>query len=237
MMRTLCVDIGGSGTKVIVVDENGKPLSERARVETPRPATPESIINAIAELSKSQGRFERVSVGFPGVVKDGVIHTAQNLDASWIGFNIHDGIGKALRKPVRAANDADVQGMAVISGRGLELVITLGTGLGSALFVQGNLAPNLELAHHPFQKNRTYEERLGDHALQKVGAKKWNRRVQEMLVQLEALFNYDHLYLGGGNAKKLEGPFRENVSVVSNIAGLLGGAWLWRSEDPPPPLR
>lgn len=230
-VRTLAVDIGGTGIKVIVLDGNGGPVTERVRTETPRPATPEAILKVIAEIAARQGEFDRVSVGFPGVVRNGVTETAPNLHKKWMGFDLAKTLSKKLGKPVRVCNDADVQGFGAITGSGVEVVVTLGTGLGSALFVNGRLVPNLELAHHPYRRGKTYEEMLGIKALDKVGKKKWNRRLQRAIRQFEKLFNYDTLYLGGGNAKKIGFKLPPNVKAVENIAGLLGGIALWRDRN------
>jgi polyphosphate glucokinase len=229
-VRTLAVDIGGTGVKAIVLDETGKPLTERARIATPRPATPKAVLRVIAELAKTQGEFQRVSVGFPGVVRNGVPETAHNLDGKWRGFPLAERLAATLGKPIRVANDADVQGFAAITGKGVELVITLGTGLGSALFVDGTLVPNLEAAHYPFRRGSTYEERLGNAALEKAGKKRWNKRVRRAIKALDQLFNYDRLFIGGGNAKKITGSLPENVTVMGNLAGLLGGIALWREQ-------
>lgn len=226
--KTLAVDIGGSGVKVMVLDEAGKALTERARVETPQPAKPKPVIEAIVQLAKSQGAFDRVSVGFPGVVHQGITYTAVNLDKEWIGVNLQNILEKGLSRPVRVANDADIQGFGVIKGHGVELVLTLGTGVGSGLFVDGKLVPNLELAHHIFRKGKTYEENLGNAALQSVGKQRWNKRLKKAIEHIDKIFNYDHLYLGGGNAKKIEMELPKNAAIVSNVAGLLGGIALWR---------
>jgi polyphosphate glucokinase len=228
--RTLAVDIGGTGVKAIVLDEAGKPLTERTRIPTPRPATPKALLGVVSQLAKEQGDFDRVSVGFPGVVRNGVTETAHNLDGKWRGYPLAERLSGLLGKPARVANDADVQGFGAISGRGVELVITLGTGLGSALFVDGILVPNLEAAHYPFRRGSTYEERLGNAALQKAGKTKWNKRVRRAIKALNQLFNYDRLFIGGGNAKKISGSLPENVMVVGNVAGLLGGIALWREQ-------
>lgn len=226
-LKTLAVDIGGSGTKVIVLDEAGEALTERARVETPKPATPEAVMEAIAQLTTSQGEFDRVSVGFPGVVRNGVIGSAVNLDKSWVDFDLAGGLSKTLQKPVLVANDADVQGLGAIKGQGVELVITLGTGFGSALFVNGKLVPNLEMGHHRFRKGDTYEEQLGRAALEDVGKKQWNNRLEKAIASLRHLFNFDHLYIGGGETKKINFDLPDDVSIVPNIMGLLGGIKLW----------
>ena len=231
-VRTLAVDIGGTGIKAIVLDEAGSPLTERQRIPTPQPATPEAVVKVIQKLGKSQGAFDRVSVGFPGVIRCGVVSTAPNLDPSWGGFGLTDTLSKRLGKPVRSANDADVQGFGAIQGKGVELVVTLGTGFGSALFVDGCLVPNLEIAHHPFRSQKTYEGELGMAALGKIGKKKWNQRLAKAFQSLEALFNYDVLYIGGGNAKKLSIPLASNQKVIPNIAGLLGGIAFWNMDNP-----
>lgn len=230
-MNTLCIDIGGTGLKALVVGEDGKAHTERARVETPQPATPKAVIAEIIKLAQAQGQFDRVSVGFPGVVRKGITLTAHNLEPHWVGFDLANTLSKVLGKPVRVCNDADVQGYAVIRHRGVELVITLGTGMGAAQFIDGILMPNLELAHHPYRKGKTYEERLGKKALEKVGKKKWNKELRRAIEVMDRVFNYDCLYLGGGNAKKIKGKLPANVKIVSNIAGLTGGIYLWRAPE------
>ncbi len=227
-VRTLAIDVGGTGIKALVLSATGKPLTKRSRVKTPRPATPNAVMKTIVELAQAQGKFDRVSVGFPGVVRRGVTVTAPNLDGNWRNFKLAEALTKKLDKPVRVANDADVQGFGAIAGHGVELVVTLGTGFGSGLFVDGKLVPNLEIAHHPFQKGRTYEELLGDKARKKIGKKKWNKRLVRAIQTLDRTFNYDRLYLGGGNAERVIVKLPRNVKIVSNVAGLLGGIALWR---------
>jgi polyphosphate glucokinase len=226
-LRTLAIDIGGTGVKTMVLDDQGKPVSMRRRVRTPRPPIPQAVLKVIKEMAKKQGAFDRVSAGFPGVVRDGVTETAFNLHPKWVGFPLAKELSKMLGKPARVANDADVQGFGCIAGKGVELVITLGTGLGSALFVDGKLVPNLELAHHPFGKGKTYEEVLGKAAFHKAGKKKWNKRLDKAMRRLRALFNFDRLYLGGGNAKKVELKLPPWAKIVPNVAGLWGGIALW----------
>ncbi|MEA5576431.1 ROK family protein [Anabaena sp. UHCC 0451] len=227
-VRTLSIDIGGSGVKAIVLDITGKPLTERGRLETPHPATPEVVINAINVLATSQGEYHRVSVGFPGVVRCGVTETAANLDDNWIGFDLATALSEMLHKPVKIINDADMQGLGAIAGKGVELVITLGTGFGSALFVDGKLVPNMEMGHHQFRQGKTYEEQLGRAALEKIGQKKWNKRLQKAIASLQSLFNYDCLYLGGGEAVRVNMNLPLNVKLIPNITGLLGGIALWQ---------
>ena len=220
-LRTLAVDIGGSGIKVMVLDVEGNPLSDRQRLKTPHPATPPQVIDTILTLVKEQ-EYDRVSVGFPGVVQSGVIKTAVNLHDDWLQYDLATSLSQLLSKPVKVANDADIQGLGAISGNGIELVITLGTGFGSALFVEGKLVPNLEMGHHPFRKRETYEQQLGRAALEKHGGKKWNLR-------LEDLFNYNTLYIGGGETKQIKFALPAKIKIIPNVIGLLGGIKLWTS--------
>jgi polyphosphate glucokinase len=229
--RTLCIDIGGTGTKGIVYDPSGAPLSERVRLETPRPATPAAVLATIEQVVSKLGEFDRVGVGFPGVVIDDTTRTAPNLDEGWAGFRLGDALAARFGKPVKVANDADVQGLAVIQGKGVEMVLTLGTGLGSGLYVDGHLVENLELAHHPFGKHRgeSYEDRVDDATRKEIGTKRWNKRVLEVLEQIQPIFNPRRIFLGGGNAKRLiKDSLPENVTVVDNVAGLLGCVKLFR---------
>lgn len=224
----MCIDIGGSGLKAMLIDASGKPVSERERVLTPAVPTPKAVMKALNDLRKPFPNFDRVSVGFPGVVKKGVTYTAANLHPAWFGFPFESELAKMLKRPVRLANDAAVQGYGAIKGDGVELAITLGTGLGSSLFTNGRLCPGLELGHHPWKKDREYEDYLGRRGIDKYGKKRWNLLLQEAIEQTAKLFNWDHLYLGGGNTKKINFKPGKNVEIVSNEAGLLGGVALWR---------
>lgn len=218
-IKTLVVDIGGTGIKALVVNEVGEAMGERVRLPTPKRKTPPSVLKTIRRLAKLAGRFHRVSVGFPGTIRNGVILDAANLAPAWKHFNLIAALGKVLRKkPVRAANDADVQGYGAISGKGVELVLTLGTGVGSSLFVDGRLVPNLEVG-----KNR-----LRGSEFERLGKKLWNNRLVKVVSKLDKMFHYDRLYIGGGNAVQVDiGQLPGNVTIVSNLNGLLGGIALW----------
>lgn len=228
-MNTLCIDVGGSGIKAITLDGRGKVVHDRVRIETPQPATPQACLAVMEELAAGQGTFGRVSVGFPGVVVEGVTRSAPNLHPTWAGFPLAAELERRLGKPVRAANDAGVQGLGVIEGKGVEAVITLGTGMGFGLYVDGRYVPNIELAHHPFRNRKTYEDRVGNAALEQVGKRRWRARVAQVIAQLEPFLNYRRLYVGGGNSRLLDpATLPDNVVVVDNVAGLLGGLRLWR---------
>jgi polyphosphate glucokinase len=227
--RTLAIDVGGSGLKASVLDEAGRLLTERVRVDTPVGSPPRGIVDVLARLVAPLGAYDRVSVGFPGVVRMGRVLTAPNLDnKGWKGFDLAGALSRALGKPVRVANDADVQGLAVIAGKGVEVVVTLGTGFGTGLYLDGRLAPHLELSHHPFRKGETYDEQLGNAARKRVGTRKWNRRVQKAIRNIRALTSFDHLYIGGGNARKIDFELDPDVTIVSNDAGIKGGVALWQ---------
>jgi polyphosphate glucokinase len=230
---TLAFDIGGTGFKASVLDAAGKMLADRVRVATRYPCPPASM-------------FDRISAGFPGVVREGTVRTAPHfvtkkgpgsavdprLLEAWTGFDLAGALTEQFHKPARVANDADLQGLEVVSGSGLEMVVTLGTGVGTALFWHGRLAPHLELAHHPFRKGQTYNEQLGAATLERIGASKWRRRVREAIVNFRVLVNFDRLYLGGGNSGIMAGHVGDDVVIVDNVAGILGGIKLWEDGAP-----
>ncbi len=228
---TLAIDIGGTGLKIMALDNDAKPLTERFRSETPVKPTPVRVLEVLEKLRAQAPAFDRVSVGFPGVIKGGHTLTAANLTPEWVGFDLQGDIEKRWGKPVRVANDAAVQGYGAIGNDGVELVLTLGTGMGSALFTRGRLCPGLELGHHPFRKGKTYEEYLGRPGLKRIGLKKWNKLLAKAIDQTAHTFNWDHLYIGGGNAKLVSFTLPKNVSLVSNQDGLLGGIKLWGDQD------
>jgi polyphosphate glucokinase len=221
-LKTLAIDIGASGIKMAVFNELGEPVTDRVRVKTPDPAVPDAIVSAIITEAERQEMYDRVSVGFPGVVRDGVVKTGPKLAREWNDFNLGRALEDKLGRPVRVSNDADMQGLGAINGNGVELVLTLGTGVGSALFVNGTLVPNIEVGW----------DKLSNAALAEVGKKKWNKRLLKAIDKLERLFHYDRLYLGGGNSRYVKvGKLPANVTVVSNLNGLVGGVELWREKD------
>ncbi len=237
--NTLAIDIGGSGLKASVLDEAGNMVVPRRRVPTPQPAVPEAVVPLLIGLAKGTAPgledtsplpdFSRISVGFPGVVRGGKVLTAPNLSTeAWSGFELAKALSDALGAPVRMLNDADMQGLAAVNGNGVEMVITLGTGFGTALYENGRLGPHLEIAHIPFRKGETYDQHLGNAARKAVGNKKWNKRVEKAIANLRTLTLFDHLYIGGGNAKKLTLELPDDISVIDNSAGILGGIALWR---------
>jgi polyphosphate glucokinase len=225
---TLAIDVGGSHLKAGVLMVSGEISAGPVRVETPKPAKPDAVVAALIGLSQQLGQFDRVSIGFPGVVRVDVVLTAPNLGTKgWHGFKLGAVLAEALGKPVRMLNDASIQGLGVITGRGLECVLTMGTGMGFALFQDGQLAPHLELSQHPIRKRKTYDEYVGEAALETIGRRRWNKRVRKIIGILETVITYDTLYIGGGNAELIERPLPANAKIVSNTAGITGGVRLW----------
>ncbi|MDA8291489.1 MAG: ROK family protein [Actinomycetota bacterium] len=242
--RTLAIDVGGTGLKAAVLDPEGRIVADRVRVPTTYPLPPDAFVEALVRLVAPLPHYDRVSIGFPGVVRSGRVLTAphfvtssgpgsavvDSLLAAWTGFDATAALSGRLGRPCRLANDADLQGLAVIAGTGLELVVTLGTGVGTGLFSHGSIAPHLELAQSPFRKEQTYNEQLGDATLQRIGVAKWRKRLVHALDKFHVLMNFDHCYIGGGNARHAQGHVDEKFTIVDNVAGLLGGIKLWDGD-------
>lgn len=229
--KFLCIDIGGSHVKAAVLDASGKILQPYSKIDTPEKAKPEEMMQTIKQLTASFSGFDKIAVGFPGYVKNGVVQTAPNLNSkAWSGFNLQSNINEALKKPCKVANDADLQGLGIVKGIGFEIMVTLGTGFGTAFLFNGVLLPHIELAHHPLTKKMTYDDYIGEKALEKLGKKKWNKRMEKVIRILKTVFNYDHLFLGGGNAEKICFPLDENITKVTNLDGIKGGPKLWRVD-------
>jgi polyphosphate glucokinase len=225
---TLALDIGGTGLKGAVLNAKGELSTDRIRVPTPEQSTPQNVVEALVELAAQLGHFDRVSVGFPGVIRRGVVLTAPHLGTDdWRDFPLAKTLSERLKAPVRILNDASVQGYGVISGHGVECVITLGTGVGFALYENGVLSPHMELGRYPIHKNTLLDDYLGRVAFRKISLKHWNRRVHRVLGHLETLVSYDVLYIGGGNAKHIKLALPDNVRIVPNEAGVTGGIKLW----------
>lgn len=225
---TLAIDVGGTRLKAGLLDQSGAMVAGPNRVDTPPHPIPQVVVDALAELAAPLGHFDRISVGFPGVVRGGEVLTAPNLGTpDWQHFPLGSALAGKLGKPVRILNDAEVQGLGVVSGKGLECVITLGTGMGFALFQDGRPAPHLELSQHPIHKGKTYDQFIGLAGFKKVGQERWNRRLKRVLACITTLVGFDTLYIGGGNAKQVTVALPSNVRLVSNEAGITGGVRLW----------
>ena len=235
----LGIDIGGTGIKGAPVDlEKGELTSERFRLLTPKPATPEAVAKTVAEVVKHFGYEGRVGCTFPAVVKHGVIHTASNVDKSWIGTDARAAFEEATGCTFTITNDADCAGVAEMqfgagAGRmGVVIVATLGTGIGTAVFHDGKLLPNTELGHIEI-RGKDAEDRAADSVREakKLDWKQWAKRVDEYLDQLESLMWPDLVIIGGGVSKKGEKfiplltPRCEVVAAkLLNEAGIVGAA-------------
>jgi polyphosphate glucokinase len=228
----LSIDIGGTSIKACILTPEGTLYSDYTKLPTPKNSTPQEVIKVIQELVGPLNDYGKIAIGFPGYVKCGTVETAPNLAKNkWAGFHLAQEISDLLGKPVRLINDADQQALGIISGEGFEIVLTLGTGFGTSLTYDGELLPHLELAHFPVSKTKDYDDYIGDRAFEKEGRKEWNDRLQRIIEIYKTVFNYDKLYLGGGNAKHIAFDLDHNIKVVSNRDGIKGGAKLWAAEE------
>ncbi len=237
-MAILGIDIGGSGVKGTLVDPvRGELLAERFRVPTPQPADVTSVVEAVAEVAAKFDGFDRVGVTFPGVVVDGVTRTAANVDKSWVDAPAAELFRDRLGKPVSVLNDADAAGVAEVAfgghdTRGLVMMLTFGTGIGSALFLDGVLIPNTEFGHLELD-GKDAELRASDRAREQeeLGWEKWAGRVQDYLRHVEMLLSPRLFVVGGGVSKKAEKwlphvDVRTPIAVATllNNAGIIGAA-------------
>ena len=244
-LRTLAVDCGGGSIRATMLDAAGTMHAQPVRVPTPYPLPPERLASTIVDLAAQLPRADRGTVGIPGMIRHGVVvatphyvtvggpRTAprDDLVAAWTDRDVAADLTAALGYPVLVLNDAEVHGAGVIAGTGVELVLTLGTGLGSALFDGGALAPHLELSHAPVRRGTTYDDWLGAHARRRLGDGVWSRRVREAVAGLRPVIRWDRLYIGGGNARRITpralALLGDDVVIVPDSAALAGGVRAW----------
>ena len=230
-----------------MLDEAGQMEHDRVRIPTPYPLSPQKLVTVLVDLVKPLPPFDRVSVGFPGMVRDGRILSAPHFVSPdgpagvaraqagggvGVRFDLESDLARALGKPTKVANDADVQGSAVVAGKGFELVFTLGTGVGTAFFLDGRLLPHFEFSHTPFRKGGTYNEQLGESARQgdrdqEVAGAGARRRRDLPGAHLLRLVLHRRRQLRSGITADLPA----NVILVDNSAGILGGIKLWERTD------
>lgn len=229
----LSIDIGGTSIKACILNSKGDLVSDFKKLPTPNKATPQDVLKCIMELVPTlHTEFEKISIGFPGYVKCGRVQTAVNLaEHKWIDIDLAQQVSDLFGKPVRLINDADQQALGIVSGKGFEIVFTVGTGFGTALVFDGDLLPHLELAHLPITKNKDYDDYIGTESFDKIGKKKWNDRLARIIEIYKTVFNYDTLYIGGGNSKHITLALDHNIKLVSNQDGIRGGAKLWDLEE------
>ena len=248
-MHALGIDIGGSGIKAAPVDvTTGKLLADRLKVDTPRPALPDQVAAQVKELTTAFNWSGPVGITFPGVVTGGVTRTAANLDPAWIGLNTAEFLAKATGNPVRVMNDADAAGVAEmtfgagVGEQGTVLMLTFGTGIGSALFIKGILVPNTECGHIEI-RGRDAEDRASERAkeLHNLSWGKWAEHVNEYLQHIEALLSPDLIIVGGGVSRQSEKwvprltGIRARIvpAAMLNDAGIVGAAMATSSDVGP----
>ncbi len=230
--KILSIDIGGSNIKGTVLNSDGEFLQDYQKLPTPVPSTPGKVMEVTRQLANNFTGYDKISVGFPGFIKNGIVKTAPNLGtAEWAEFDLQKNLSQLLGKPVLAINDADLQGLSIAAGKGVEMMITLGTGFGSAILNDGILLPHLEIAHHPITKSKDYDQYIGEEEMKRIGKDRWNRRMKRVLEILKVVVNYDVLYISGGNASKLNFKLDKNIIIVDNRDGIKGGAALWKQKD------
>lgn len=227
--KILAIDIGGSHIKATILNMEGEFLKEYERENTPQPPSPEKVILLIKKLAGHFPEYDKITVGFPGYVIDGVVKTAPKLGNDlWKDYDLQKQLENTLGKPALVINDADLQGLSMGKGKGLEMVITLGTGFGSAMMKNGILLPHLEMSQHPITKKMNYNDYVGEAALLKIGKKKWNSRMVKVIGILKTVFNYDNLYISGGNSRLINFKLDKNIHIENNKDGIKGGEVLWK---------
>ena len=247
-MHALGIDIGGTGIKGAPVDvAAGKLLADRKKIATPHPAVPDAVAEVVSQLVTSFEWSGPIGITFPGVVTNGVTRTAANLDPAWVGLDARSLFAKAAGNPVQVLNDADAAGIAEmkfgagVGEHGTVLMLTLGTGIGSALFIDGTLVPNTEFGHIEID-GKDAEKRASEHAkeLHDMSWGKWAGRVDVYLQHMEALLSPDLFIVGGGISKESEKwvPLLTGIrarivpAVLQNDAGIVGAAMAVASATP-----
>ncbi len=243
-INTLTVDCGGSGLKASVLDEAGTMRAPVIRMPTPYPLPPERLIDCFRDLAAQLPPAQRITVGMPGMLRHGVVISTPHyvtergprtrvlpqLVAQWDGLDFQSVVSFALGIPAKVLNDAEVHGAGVITGAGVELVLTFGTGLGSAQFDGGRLAPHLELSRGPIRMS-TYDEYIGEPERRRLGNAMWSRRVRRVVDTLRPVFVWDRVYLGGGNSRCITpgalALLGDDVVIVPNAAAIAGGVRAW----------
>ena len=242
---TLAIDCGGTGIKGSVLDPLGQMMTEQLRVRTPYPLPPDRFIDIMATLADGLPAADRVTVGMPGMIRHGRVistphyvtrrgpHTKVDpvLFDAWRNFDTQAAVAERLGLPAIVLNDAEVAGAGAVTGFGFEVVMTLGTGLGNAIFDEGRLLPHLEVSRAPIRRGRIYDTYIGDASRKRLGNTAWSRRVRDVLIGLRPVFEWDRLYLGGGNSVRLQQKdllaVGGQILVVPNSAGIVGGVKAW----------
>jgi polyphosphate glucokinase len=244
-VTTLTVDCGGTGIKASVIDKTGRVLVDFPYLKTPYPLSPSKLIEIIQDFVKADPRIKRVTVGLPGMIRGGKVIVIPHyinangprgavdptLKKAWYGFEMQSILQKRLKLPTLVLNDAEVHAAAVIQGKGLETILTFGTGLGSAIFSDGKLAPHLEISHATIRYGKSIDTWIGEQARRRLGNQLWSRRVKNLIQELYPMIVWDKLYIGGGNAQRISKSalksFDYKVKLIPNSAGVTGGVKAW----------
>ena len=242
---TLSIDCGGLSIKASVLDDEGTMHAQSVAVPTPYPLSPTRLLEIFSDIAAQLPKADRLTIGFPGMVRHGVVvHTPHYVNTkgprtkvdpelfmAWKGFDLQSAVLAKFGVPTLVLNDAEVHGAGVVAGSGFEVVLTLGTGLGCAVFDGGKLAPHIELSHAPVRRSTIYDEWIGEHERRRLGDSFWSRRIRMMVADLRPVFLWDRLYLGGGNSRRIRPEVIEalgdDVVIVPNAAGIMGGARAW----------
>lgn len=244
-ISTLSVDCGGGGIKASVLDAEGAIVSRAVRTPTPYPLPPTKLVETIAGLAEQLPGADRATVGMPGMIRHGVViatphyitrdgprsRILPDLVEQWARFDMGAAISGRLGIPSLILNDAEVAGCGVVTGHGHEMIVTLGTGLGNAVFDNGVLAPHVEVSQGPVRWGLSYDDYIGEHERLRLGDAHWSRRVRRVVDALRPMYMWDRLYLGGGNSRRITtfqlNRIGDDVVVVPNEAGMTGGARCW----------
>ncbi|HZL81524.1 MAG TPA: ROK family protein [Demequina sp.] len=242
---TLAIDCGGGGIKASVLDHSGTLHAQPVRATTPYPLPPERLVSVIRSLADQLPRAQRATVGMPGMIRHGVVVATPHyvcragprtkvlpeLVSAWSGFDMREAVEESLGMPALVLNDAEVHGCGLVTGVGLEMVITLGTGLGNAIFDNGVLAPHAELSRGTVKWGLTFDEYLGEHERIRLGDAHWSRRVRNVVESYQPVYLWDRLYIGGGNSRRITATvvarLGDRVVLANNAAGILGGVRAW----------
>jgi polyphosphate glucokinase len=245
---TLSVDCGGLFLKSCVLDDSGTMHSKPNRIETPYPLSPTRFVETIAQIASELPKAYRATVGMPGMIRNGVVVATPHyitvrgprtridpeLQEQWQDFDVQKAISEKLGIPSLVLNDAEVHGAGIITGSGYEVVITLGTGLGFAIFYGGKLTPHFEFSHATVRRGTTYDTWIGEQERKRLGNVFWSRRIKQLVEELRPVFKWDRLYIGGGNARLIRPndlmKMGDDVVIVPNTAGVAGGVRAWNLE-------
>ena len=249
MTTTLAIDCGGGGIKACVLDDAGTMRAQPVRVATPYPLSTALFVDTLTLLARGLPSADRATVGLPGMIRHGVVintphyvtksgprsRVLPELVKQWHGFDARAALTLALGMPVRVLNDAEVHAAGVVTGQGLEVLLTLGTGLGCAVFDGGQLAPHMELSQMPVKTDVVYDNYIGEPERRRLGDALWSRRVVRMVEGFRPVFNWDRLYIGGGNSRHLTpvsiNRLGDDSVIVPNDAALIGGSRIWLLES------